>query len=183
VIGSFITTILRYGATCSSVEVGAGHFRWVVCATSDICGCWPGRRVSAWRTKRQQRKGAPPYDTSERPRGGLRSRLQSVAKAKPPGIEAVSSTSVANCTGSIGQYGAGSQVAHESGQSKILELRSQRQADATNSSEWTQAGLAQKVGASVRSVKAWEAGDTLPRLFYRRRLAKALGVSVSDLGF
>jgi DNA-binding XRE family transcriptional regulator len=70
-----------------------------------------------------------------------------------------------------------------SGQSKILELRSQRQADATNPSEWTQAGLAQKVGASVRSIKAWEAGDTLPRLFYRRRLAKALGVSVSDLGF
>jgi DNA-binding XRE family transcriptional regulator len=70
-----------------------------------------------------------------------------------------------------------------SGQSKILELRSQRQADATNPSEWTQAGLAQKVGASVRSVKAWEAGDTLPRLFYRRRLAKALEVSVSDLGF
>src|ERR1019366_7204167 len=70
-----------------------------------------------------------------------------------------------------------------SGQSKILELRSQRQADATNPSEWTQAGLAQKVGASVRSIKAWEAGDTLPRLYYRRRLAKALGVSVSDLGF
>jgi len=70
-----------------------------------------------------------------------------------------------------------------SGQNKLLELRSQRQADATNPSEWTQAGLAHKVGASVRSVKAWEAGDTLPRLFYRRRLAKALGVSVSDLGF
>jgi len=70
-----------------------------------------------------------------------------------------------------------------SGNSKLLELRSQRQADATNPSEWTQAGLARKVGASVRSVKAWEAGDTMPRLFYRRRLAKALGVSVSDLGF
>lgn len=70
-----------------------------------------------------------------------------------------------------------------SGQSKILELRTQRQADATNPSEWTQAGLAHKVGASVRSVKAWEAGDTLPRLFYRRRLAKAFGVSVSELGF
>lgn len=73
--------------------------------------------------------------------------------------------------------------ARKSGQNKILELRSQRQADAANPSEWTQAGLAQKVGASVRSVKAWEAGDTLPRLFYRRRLAKALSVSVSDLGF
>lgn len=48
-----------------------------------------------------------------------------------------------------------------SAQSRILELRTQRQADATNPSEWTQAGLARKVGASVRSVKAWEAGDAL----------------------
>jgi DNA-binding XRE family transcriptional regulator len=67
--------------------------------------------------------------------------------------------------------------------SKVLELRSLRQADAVNPSDWTQVGLAQKVGASVRSIKAWEAGDTVPRLFYRRRLAKVLGVSVSDLGF
>ncbi len=71
----------------------------------------------------------------------------------------------------------------KSGQSRISDLRSQRQADATNPSEWTQAGLARKVGASVRSVKAWEAGDTVPRVFYRRRLAKVLGVSVDDLGF
>ena len=68
-------------------------------------------------------------------------------------------------------------------QSRVLEIRSQRQADATNPSEWTQAGLAKKVGASLRSVKAWEAGDTVPRLFFRSRLAKALGVSVADLGF
>ncbi|HVC42160.1 MAG TPA: helix-turn-helix transcriptional regulator [Candidatus Saccharimonadales bacterium] len=70
-----------------------------------------------------------------------------------------------------------------SGQNRVLELRSQRQADAANPSEWTQAGLARKVGASVRSVKAWEAGATVPRPFYRRRLAKALGVGVADLGF
>ena len=70
-----------------------------------------------------------------------------------------------------------------SGHSRVLEIRSQRQADATNPSEWTQAGLAKKVGASLRSVKAWEAGDTVPRLFFRSRLAKALGVSVADLGF
>jgi ribosome-binding protein aMBF1 (putative translation factor) len=69
------------------------------------------------------------------------------------------------------------------GRSRISDLRSQRQADATNPQEWTQAGLARKVGASVRSVKAWEAGDAVPRLFYRRRLAKALGVSLDDLGF
>ena len=64
-----------------------------------------------------------------------------------------------------------------------MQVRSQRQADAADPSEWTQVALAQKVGASVRSVKAWEAGDTVPRLFYRRRLAKVLGVSVADLGF
>jgi ribosome-binding protein aMBF1 (putative translation factor) len=69
------------------------------------------------------------------------------------------------------------------GHSRIAELRSQRQADAVRASDWTQAGLARKVGASVRSVKAWEAGDAVPRLFYRRRLAKALGVSISELGF
>jgi DNA-binding XRE family transcriptional regulator len=73
--------------------------------------------------------------------------------------------------------------APRSRQQKLLELRSRRQADAANPSEWTQAGLARKVGASVRSVKAWEAGSTVPRLFYRYRLAKVLGVSVADLGF
>lgn len=69
------------------------------------------------------------------------------------------------------------------GQSRISDLRSQRQADAANPGDWTQAGLARKVGASVRSVKAWEAGDAVPRVYYRRRLAKALGVSLDDLGF
>jgi ribosome-binding protein aMBF1 (putative translation factor) len=68
-------------------------------------------------------------------------------------------------------------------QSRVFELRCQRQADAANPSQWTQAGLAQMVGASLRSVKAWEAGETVPRPFYRRRLAKALGVSVAELGF
>src|SRR5580704_7023580 len=38
-------------------------------------------------------------------------------------------------------------------------------------------------GWPVRSVKAWEAGATLPRLFYRRRLAKAFGVGIAELGF
>jgi ribosome-binding protein aMBF1 (putative translation factor) len=66
---------------------------------------------------------------------------------------------------------------------RISDQRTRRQADAADPSEWTQAGLARKVGASVRSVKAWEAGDAIPRPYNRRRLAKALGVSVSDLGF
>jgi ribosome-binding protein aMBF1 (putative translation factor) len=67
--------------------------------------------------------------------------------------------------------------------SRLAGIRSQRQADAARPSEWTQIGLARKVGSSVRSVKAWEAGDTVPRPFYRRRLAKVLGVSVEELGF
>ncbi len=71
----------------------------------------------------------------------------------------------------------------KSRRNRISELRSERQAEAVDPSEWTQAGLARKVGASVRSVKAWEAGDAAPRLFFRRRLAKALGVTLEELGF
>jgi DNA-binding XRE family transcriptional regulator len=67
--------------------------------------------------------------------------------------------------------------------SRIAELRSERQAAATNPSAWTQASLARVVGASLRSVKAWEAGDTVPRPFYRHRLATALGASLAELGF
>jgi transcriptional regulator with XRE-family HTH domain len=69
------------------------------------------------------------------------------------------------------------------GRSRVAELRSWGQADAANPSQWTQAALARKVGASVRSVKAWEAGESVPRPFYRQRLAKELGVSVDELGF
>jgi ribosome-binding protein aMBF1 (putative translation factor) len=72
---------------------------------------------------------------------------------------------------------------HKSDRGTIAGLRSQRQAEAADPSEWTQAGLARKVGSSVRSVKAWEAGETAPRPFYRRRLAMALGVTVEELGF
>ena len=67
--------------------------------------------------------------------------------------------------------------------SRVSALRSQRQADAADPGEWTQTALAKKVGASVRSVKAWEAGTATPRPFYRRRLAQALGVDVESLGF
>ena len=69
------------------------------------------------------------------------------------------------------------------GHSMVFELRCQRQADAADPRQWTQAGLAQKVGASVRSVKAWEAGDAAPRPYYRRRLANVLGVSEGELEF
>ena len=71
----------------------------------------------------------------------------------------------------------------QSSHTRLLELRSRRQADAANPSEWTQAGLARMVGASVRSVKAWEAGDTVPRPYFRRRLASVLGVSLDELKF
>jgi DNA-binding XRE family transcriptional regulator len=67
--------------------------------------------------------------------------------------------------------------------SRVAELRAERQAAAANPSHWTQASLARVVGASLRSVKSWEAGHAVPRPYYRRRLAAALGVSVSDLGF
>jgi DNA-binding XRE family transcriptional regulator len=71
----------------------------------------------------------------------------------------------------------------KSAQTRILELRSRRQADATNPGLWTQAGLARMVGASIRSVKAWEAGDAVPRPFFRRRLAHVFGVTLEELGF
>ena len=73
----------------------------------------PGRRVSAWGHSAGNGKALRRTIRRSAREGGLRLRLQSVAKAKPPGIEAVSSTSAANRTGSIGQYGAESQVAHE----------------------------------------------------------------------
>jgi ribosome-binding protein aMBF1 (putative translation factor) len=70
-----------------------------------------------------------------------------------------------------------------SGSSKVSELRSRRQAEAANPRDWTQAGLARMVGASLRSIKAWEAGDAVPRSFFRQRLAKAFGISVDELEF
>jgi ribosome-binding protein aMBF1 (putative translation factor) len=70
-----------------------------------------------------------------------------------------------------------------SARSTVSELRSRRQAEAPNPKDWTQAGLARMVGASLRSVKAWEAGDAVPRSFFRQRLAKAFGVGVDELGF
>jgi ribosome-binding protein aMBF1 (putative translation factor) len=74
-------------------------------------------------------------------------------------------------------------ITPKSGRSRVADLRSRRQADAANPSLWTQAALADRVGASVRSVKAWEAGESVPRPFYQQRLAKVLGVKVDDLGF
>jgi DNA-binding XRE family transcriptional regulator len=76
-----------------------------------------------------------------------------------------------------------SKLRASSGRSTVGELRSRRQAEAADPRQWTQAGLARAVGASLRSVKAWEAGDAVPRSFFRQRLAKAFGVTVDELGF
>lgn len=54
-------------------------------------------------------------------------------------------------------------------------------ADAADPSEWTQQAVAVKLGAAIRSVKAWEAGDSTPRPYMRRRLAKLFAVRVDDL--
>jgi hypothetical protein len=80
--------------------------------------------------------------------GGLRLRLQSVAKAKPPGIEAVSSTWVVNRTGSIGQYGAGSQVAHEI-RAQQASGASLSKASGRNQSERVDAGWTGPKGGSL----------------------------------
>jgi transcriptional regulator with XRE-family HTH domain len=45
----------------------------------------------------------------------------------------------------------------------------------------TQAELARRVKVDVRTLARWEAGETHPTRRNLRRLAKALGVSVSDL--
>jgi ribosome-binding protein aMBF1 (putative translation factor) len=63
----------------------------------------------------------------------------------------------------------------------IRELREQRMADAADPSDWTQQAVADKLGAAIRSVKAWEAGHSTPRPYMRRRLAKLFGVTPADL--
>lgn len=149
-----------------------------------------------------QKKGAPPHDVLERPRGGqgkLRcycraprsewcrargNRRGAVTTKKPLCIEAASSEDaplpVWAVSGSMVQK---RKLPVQPKASRVAELRWQRQADATDPSRWTQVALARMVGASVRSVKAWEAGDTVPREFHRRRLAKIFGVNVEELGF
>lgn len=54
-------------------------------------------------------------------------------------------------------------------------------AEAAEPSEWTQQAVAAKLGASLRSVKAWEAGAATPRAHMRRRLAKLYGVRLMDI--
>jgi hypothetical protein len=90
-------------------------------------------------------------------------RLHSVAKAKPPGIKAVSSTSVATRTGSIGQYGAGSQVAHEI-RAKQDSGASLSTASGRDESERVDAGRAGSKGGSLgalgKGVGGWRYAAT-----------------------
>jgi len=46
----------------------------------------------------------------------------------------------------------------------------------------TQAELARRVKVDVRTLARWEAGETHPTSRNLKRLARALGVSLSDLG-
>ena len=69
--------------------------------------------------------------------------------------------------------------------SRLAELRSERQAEAADPSQWTQLGLARKIGASVRSVKAWRQARPCRACSIgaasRRRSASASPNSDSDL--
>jgi DNA-binding XRE family transcriptional regulator len=47
--------------------------------------------------------------------------------------------------------------------------------------EFTQAGLARRVGVTAETLRSWERGASLPRQRAAKRLARALGVSVEDL--
>lgn len=47
--------------------------------------------------------------------------------------------------------------------------------------EFTQAGLARRVGVTAETLRSWERGDSRPRQRAAKRLARALGVSVEDL--
>ncbi|HEV2954174.1 MAG TPA: helix-turn-helix transcriptional regulator [Candidatus Dormibacteraeota bacterium] len=45
----------------------------------------------------------------------------------------------------------------------------------------TQEELARRVRVSIRTVAAWERGESLPRQRHARALARALGVAIDDL--
>lgn len=47
--------------------------------------------------------------------------------------------------------------------------------------EFTQAGLARRVGVTAETLRSWERGASRPRQRAAKRLARALGVSVEDL--
>ena len=48
---------------------------------------------------------------------------------------------------------------------------------------WTQQELADRVGASRRSIQLWEDGEVLPLEVYRRRVADVFQVTMAELMF
>ena len=48
--------------------------------------------------------------------------------------------------------------------------------------EYSQAALARRLGIAADTLRAWELGRARPRKASAKRLAKALGVTVDDLG-
>lgn len=63
----------------------------------------------------------------------------------------------------------------------IKRLREDRMAEG-DQKLWTQEALAQRIGTTGRTLRAWEAEQMTPRRFHAIRLAKALGVSIDELG-
>ena len=63
---------------------------------------------------------------------------------------------------------------------RIRALREQR--DKLIPGEYTQAALARRLGIAANTLRAWELDRARPRKAAAKRLARALGVSVADLG-
>ncbi len=64
---------------------------------------------------------------------------------------------------------------------RVREIRVRRAADVP--AAFTQAAVAARAGVSVTTLRKWETGAARPRQRAAKRLARALGVSVEELGF
>lgn len=64
---------------------------------------------------------------------------------------------------------------------QIKRIREERMAE-SDQKLWTQDALASRIGTTGRTLRAWEAARMMPRRFHAIRLAKALGVSIEELG-
>ena len=71
--------------------------------------------------------------------------------------------------------------AHDRVSNQVRAIRLKRAADVP--AAFTQAAVAARAGVSVTTVRKWEVGAARPRQRAEKRLAKALGVSVEELGF
>lgn len=65
--------------------------------------------------------------------------------------------------------------------SRIRQIREERAQLAP--AVFTQAAVAARVGVSVNALRAWELDRAHPRKATAKRLARALGVQVDELGF